>query len=57
MRRRNIIETIAAEIRRLISSVMTLSRNIVEIFVAVLLGITQYELVPAPGFPGTSRCI
>ena len=57
MRRRNIIETIAAEIRRLINSVMTLSRNIVEIFVAVLLGITQYELVPAPGSPGTSRCI
>ena len=26
-------------------------------FVAVLLGITQYELVPAPGSPGTSRCI
>ena len=51
------MKTIAAKIRRLINSVMTLSRNIVEMFVAVLLDITQYELVPAPGSPGTSRCI
>ena len=55
MIRRNIIETIAAEIRRLINSVMTLSRNIVEIFVAVLLGITRHHPVRAGSRSWVSR--
>ena len=52
-----IIENIAAEIGSKINSGMDLSPNFVKNFMVVLLGITQYELVPAPGSPGTSRCI
>ena len=47
MSRWNITENIIAEIRNQISSAMALSWNVEDIHKAVL-GITQYELVPAP---------
>ena len=48
MSRWNILENIAAEIGKWISSAKALSQNIEKFDITVLLGITQYELVPAP---------
>ena len=45
----NMVDNITVKIGDYISSAMALSRNIEEIHIAVLLGITHYELVPAPG--------
>ena len=42
--------------RELNQFAMALYRNIEEVHMAVL-GITQYKLVPAPEFPGTTRYI
>ena len=48
MSRWNIKEHIVAEIEKSISVALALTRNIEGIDIAVLQGITQFDLVPAP---------
>ena len=59
MSRWNIIKNITAEIGRnkSVPPKPYRSQNIEKFDIAVLLGITQYELVPAPESAGTARCI
>ena len=57
MSRWNIIKNITAEIGKWNSSAYDLSRNTEKFNIAELLGITLYELVPAPESAGTARCI